>query len=238
MFDNLTQSADGLLVGLFAVSLVIFFLFGPHKVYEAIFGSLFGLGMYLLIHEMTFVSPDVTRTLIFGPWIVDNRGSLLLVSKIFTIVLFFISPVTIGMNVSGVVRGTLVFFIKLIVLSAFCVCFMAVLFSFLYGWESLFGQVALLPGSLVWNTYLQTSFLYTRIANYSHIILFLAFIFSFYKILFSHWVSSLMLAFWAVYIKWNEVFGKRNLDTMSHGGAESDGGDHDIHVEDNNHGHH
>ena len=88
---------------------MIFFLFGPHKVYEAIFGSLFGLGMYLLIHEMTFVSPDVTRTLIFGPWIVDNRGSLLLVSKIFTIVLFFISPVTIGMNVSGVVRGTFSF---------------------------------------------------------------------------------------------------------------------------------
>jgi hypothetical protein len=133
MFDNLTQSADGLLVGLFVVSLVIFFLFGPHKVYEAIFGSLFGLGIYLLIHEMTFVFPDITRTLLFGPWMVDNRGTLLLLAKIFTIVLFFVSPITIGMNVSGVVRGTLVFFIKLIFLSAFCVCFMVVLFSLLYG---------------------------------------------------------------------------------------------------------
>lgn len=238
MFDNLTQSADGLLVGLFVVSLVIFFLFGPHKVYEAIFGSLFGLGIYLLIHEMTFVFPDLTRTLLFGPWMVDNRGTLLLLAKIFTIVLFFVSPITIGMNVSGVVRGTLVFFIKLIFLSAFCVCFMVVLFSLLYGWESLFWQVALLPGTLIANSFLQTSFLYTRIAKYSHIIILLAFVFSFYKILFSHWVSSLMIAFGAVYMKWNEVFGKRNLDTISggHDASESDGG-HDIHI-DEHHPHH
>lgn len=239
MLDNLTQSADGVLVGLFVVSLVVFFLFGPHKVYESIFGSLFGLGMYLLIHEMTFVSPDTTRTLLFGQWIVDNRGTLLWFAKGATVILFFVSPVTIGINVSGVVRGTLVFFIKLIFLSAFCVCFMVVLFSFLYGWESLFWQVALLPGSPAWNPFLQTSFLYTHIRSYSHVIIFLAFIASFYKILFSHWVSSLMLAFWAVYVKWNEVFGKRNLDTISsghHDAAESETG-HDIHI-DEHHAHH
>lgn len=239
MLDNLTQSADGLLLGIFVVSLVVFFLFGPHKVYEAIFGALFGLGMYLLIHEMTFIYPDATYRLFLGPWIVDNRWSLLWVAKAFTILLFFVSPMTIGINVSGVVRGTLVFFLKLFFLSAFCVSFMVVLFSFLYGGDNLFGQVALLPGSLQENVFLQKSFLYTHIRTYSHVILLTAFIFSFYKIIFSHWISSIMLAFWAMYVKGNQVFGKKqNLDfSESHDVSELDH-DHHSQEDDHHHGHH
>ncbi len=95
MFDSLTNSADGLFVLLYVIALVVFFLFGPHKVYESIFGALIGIGAYLLFHEMTFVTPEVTRTLFLGNWIMENRGSLLFVSKILTIALFFITPMTL-----------------------------------------------------------------------------------------------------------------------------------------------
>jgi hypothetical protein len=88
--------------------------------------------MYLFIHEMTFVFPDVTRTLFFGQWMFDNRGALLWSAKVATLILFFLAPATIGINVSGVVRGTFIFFIKLMFLSTFFVCFAVVLFSFMY----------------------------------------------------------------------------------------------------------
>lgn len=94
---------------------------------------MFGLGAYLLISEMTYVYPDATRTLFMGTWLVDNREGLLWSAKILTIFVFILAPITIGLNVSGVVRGNFLYFLKLFFLSAVFVCFGVVLFSLLFG---------------------------------------------------------------------------------------------------------
>lgn len=164
------------------------------------------MGAYLLFHEMTFVSPEVTRTLFLGNWIVENRGSLLFVSKILTIALFFITPMTLGLNVSGVIRGTFWFFLKVLVLSAFFVCFGIVLFSMLYNTPGVFGQVNILPGAALEIPYLKTSILYTWMSDKAYTILILGFLLGFYKILFSHWVSRIVLFGGVVYMKGNQIF--------------------------------
>ncbi len=217
MFDSLTNSADGLFVLLYVIALVVFFLFWPHKVYESLFGAIVGMGAYLLFHEMTFVSPEVTRTLFLGNWIVENRGSLLFVSKILTIALFFITPMTLGLNVSGVIRGTFWFFLKVLVLSAFFVCFGIVLFSMLYNTPGVFGQVNILPGAALEIPYLKTSILYTWMSDKAYTILILGFLLGFYKILFSHWVSRIVLFGGVVYMKGNQIFWKKELDVMPEG---------------------
>lgn len=53
---------------------------------------------------MTFVYPEISRTVFLGNWIVENRGTLLWIAKFMALLLFFITPMTIGLNVSGVVR--------------------------------------------------------------------------------------------------------------------------------------
>lgn len=161
--------------------------------YESLFGALLGIGTYLLFHEMTFVSPEVTRTLFLGNWIVENRGSLLFTSKILSVALFFITPMTLGLNVSGVIRGTFWFFLKVLVLSAFFVCFGVVLFSMLYATQGVFGQVSILPGTALDIPYLKNSFLYTWISDKTYSLLIIGFILGFYKIIFSHWVSRIVL---------------------------------------------
>ena len=237
MFDSLTHSADGLFILFYVIALVVFFLFGPHKVYESIFGTLVGIGLYLLLHEMTFVSPEITRTFFFGNWIVENRGSLLFGAKILIIILFFITPMTLGLNVSWVIRGTFWFFFKVIILSAFFVCLGTVLFSMLYTTPGVFGQVNLLPGAALDIAYIKSSVIYAWIVNKSYLILIIAFILGAYKILFSHWVSHIVLFGWVVYMKGNQVFWKKALDVMpesivhtdDHGELSGDHGGHDDH---------
>lgn len=236
MFDSLTNSADGLFVLLYVIALVVFFLFGPHKVYESIFGALIGIGAYLLFHEMTFVTPEVTRTLFLGNWIMENRGSLLFVSKILTIALFFITPMTLWLNVAGVIRGTFWFFLKVLLLSAFFICFGVVLFSMLYGAPGVFGQVNIFPGNALDIPYLKNSFMYAWISNKSYTILILAFLLGFYKILFSHWVSRIVLFGGVVYLKGNQIFWKRELDVMPDVIGHSD--DHGWHEESSHDDHH
>ena len=239
MFDSLTNSADGLFILLYVIALVVFFLFGPHKVYESLFGSLLALGLYLLIHEMTFVTPEITRTFFFGNWIVENRGTLLLGAKILTLVLFFVTPMTLGLNVSGVVRGTFWFFLKVVVLSAFFICFGVVLFSMLYTTPGVFGQVNVFAGTALDIPYINTSIFYKWIADRAYIILFMGFLLGSYKILFSHWVSRIVLFGGVVYMKSNQMFGKRELDMMPDSLSHSDDhGDHDAgHDSHDGHGH-
>lgn len=214
MFDSLTNSADWLFILLFVISLVVFFLFWPHKVYESLFGCLIGLGLYLFIHEMTFIFPEITRSVFMGNWIVENRGTLLWISKFIALLLFFVTPMTLGLNVSGVVRGTFVFFLKTIVLSAFFICFGIVLFSLLSNGSWIFGEVTILPKPLKEVPYFQNSIAYLWIAERQFIILLIAFSLALYKILFSHWISRMMFIGWLLYAKSNDIFGKRNLDSI------------------------
>lgn len=237
MFDSLTNSADGLFILLYVIALVVFFLFGPHKVYESIFGSLLALGLYLLIHEMTFVSPEITRTFFFWNWIVENRGTLLLGSKILTLILFFVTPMTLGLNVSGVIRGTFWFFLKVVVLSAFFICFGAVLFSMLYTTPGVFGQVNVFAGTALDIPYIQSSVFYLWISDKAYIVLFIGFLLGSYKILFSHWVSRIVLFGGVVYMKSNQMFGKKELDIMPESLSEDHGGHDTWHDPHDEHGH-
>lgn len=95
MFDSLTNSADGLFIIFYIIALVLFFLVGPHKVYEGIFGSLIALGCYIFFYEITFVQPEITRTVFLGSWLIDHRGTLLWITKMLSFALLFVTPMTL-----------------------------------------------------------------------------------------------------------------------------------------------
>ena len=214
MFDSLTNSADGLFILLFIIALVVFFLFGPHKVYESLFWCLLWFGLYLLVHEMTFVFPELTRSVFLGDWFVENRGILLWVSKFIALLLFFVTPMTLWLNVSWVVRGTVWFFLKTILLSAVFICFGIVLFSLLSNGPWIFGEVSILPQPLRDIPYFQNSIVYPWITNKSLLIILIAFGLGLYKILFSHWLSRILLLGSMMYMKWGDMFRKKPLDMI------------------------
>lgn len=104
MFDIFTTSVDGLIILAYVIALVIFFLYGPHKVYEAFFGALLGFGCYLFLHQITFISPEYTRTLLFGNWLFEQRYFLLWWSHFMMIFLFFFAPISVGIHAGVMVR--------------------------------------------------------------------------------------------------------------------------------------
>ncbi|MEI6710824.1 MAG: hypothetical protein WCK88_00725 [bacterium] len=65
MFDFLANSVDGLIILSYIIALVVFFLYGPQKVYESLFGALLGLGLYLFLYQITITTPGITSTLFF-----------------------------------------------------------------------------------------------------------------------------------------------------------------------------
>jgi hypothetical protein len=85
----------------------------------------------------------------------------------------------------------------------------------MYGWNNLFGQVTLLPGAPLEIPFLQKSIIYIFIVNHAHIILFFSFLFAFYKILLSHWISTVFISLGLMYMKWSQVFGKKDFNPMS-----------------------
>jgi hypothetical protein len=242
MFDSLTSSADWLFAIFYIIALIIFFLAGPHKVYEWIFGSIIALGCYMFIHEMTFVSPELTRGLFLGNWIVENRWTLLWISKVLIVGLFFITPMTLGLNVAWVVRDTLWFFIKVIFLSAFFLSFGIVLFSILFSTQWALWAVTIFWGFSPDIPYIKNSIVYSWLTERSSIILLAWFALGFYKILFSHWISRIVLFWGIVYVKGNQIFGKKTFDAIPDGwvGDNDDHGGHDSHDShgDDHHGHH
>jgi hypothetical protein len=66
------------------------------------------------------------------------------------------------------------------------------------------------------------------------LVLLVAFVLAFYKIIFSHWVSRLLFIGGVMYMRSSEIFRKKNLDTVTP--IEIDYGEHgeDSHV--NEHG--
>lgn len=215
MFDSLTNSADGLFVLIYIITVVIFFLFGPHKIYESIFWALLGLWLYLLLHEMTFVYTEITRTMFIGNWLVDNRGTLLWLAKWSSLLLFFITPATLWLNVSGVVRGTFWFFLKTIILSVIFVLFGTALFSILSAGIWVFGEVAIIPNPLGSYLYFQNSQFFSWMSDKTIVILLAASMLSFYKIIFSHWISRMLLLGSLIYAKSHDMFKRKNYDSVA-----------------------
>ena len=115
---------------------------------------------------------------------------------------------------SGVVRGTFWFFFKTIVLSAFFVCFGVVLISLLSNRTGIFGDVTLIPQPLSQYVYFQNSQFFIWLTTKAEVVLLLSFLLAFYKIIFSHWISRMLLVGGLVYAKSNEMFARKNLDSI------------------------
>jgi hypothetical protein len=90
-------------------------------------------------------------------------------------------------------------------------------------------------------TFLQTPFftnarLYLWIMERAHLILAGGFLLSLYKILFSHWITKLSLLLGVIYVKWDEIFGKKTFNQSpiplagDDGEGHDDHGDHDAHT--------
>jgi hypothetical protein len=161
---------------------------------------------------------------------VDNRGTLLWLAKWSALILFFVTPATLWLNVSGVVRGTFWFFFKTIVLSAFFVCFGVVLFSLLSNSAGVFGDVTIMPRPLNEYAYFQNSAFFTWLSGRTVAIIFFSFLLAFYKIIFSHWISRMLVIGGMLYVKSNDMFTKKNLDSViSHDMSHDDGHGADEH---------
>ncbi len=238
MFDFLANSFDGLILLSYIIALVLFFLYGPQKVYESLFGALLGLGLYLFLYQITFVTPDITRTFFFWNWIMEKRDILLWATNCLTVFLFFFAPISVGIHAGGMIRWSLWFLLKILILSAFFVLFGVVLLS------SASGELAFMSQSPLYSqTFLQTPFftnarLYTWIMDRAYIIILIGSLLAFYKILLSHWVTKLTFLLGAIYMKWDEIFGKKTFDqwALPFGGDDianhddnSGGGDHSWH---------
>lgn len=212
MFDFLANSVDGIIILSYIIALVIFFLYGPQKVYESLFGALLGLGLYLFLYQITYITPDTTRALLFWSLVLERRDLLLWSVNCLTVFLFFFAPISVGIHAGGMIRGSLWFLFKILILSAFFVLFGVVLLSAASGRFAFMSQSPLFS-----QTFLQTSFftnarLYTWIIDRAYIIVLAGSFIAFYKILFSHWITKLTLLLGVLYTKWDEIFGKKTFD--------------------------
>lgn len=212
MFDFLANSVDGLIILSYIIALVLFFLYGPHKVYESFFGALLGFGCYMFLYQMTFVNPDFTQTLIFGNWIMEKRGILLLSSNAAMVFLFFFAPLSVGINSHGMVRGSLWFVSKILVLSACFIVFGVVILSLASGILPLMSESPLYSKTFLQTPFFTNARMYGWIMDRAYSIILIGFLFAFYKILLSHWLTKLTFLLGTLYVKWDEIFGKRNFD--------------------------
>lgn len=229
MFDFLANSVDGLIILAYIIALVVFFLYGPHKVYEAFFGALLGLGCYLFLYKLTFISPEFTRTLLFWNWLFDQRYFLLWWSHFLMIFLFFFAPISLGIHAGVMVRGSLWFLLKIVILSAFFVVFWVVILVLASGISPL-----MIEAPLYSKTFLQTPFftnarLYLWIMERAHLIILGGVLLSLYKILLSHWMTKLTFFLGALYVKWDEIFGKKTFEQWAIPSAGDDVWWHDDH---------
>lgn len=229
MFDFFSQSADGIIILSYVIALVLFFLYGPQKVYESFFGVLIGLGLYLFLFSVTYLSPETTRTIFFGSFLLEKRDFLLWCTNVITIFLFFFAPISMGIHAGGVIRWSLWFIFKILVLSAFFVLFGVVLVSAVSGRFIFMNQAPLFSQTIFQNPFFTSSYLYNWIIERAYWVVLVTFALAFYKIIFSHWVTKMGLLLGAMYVKWDEIFGKKTFDQgpLSLPGNDDQG--HDMH---------
>ncbi len=229
MFDFLANSVDGLILLSYIIALVVFFLYGPQKVYESLFWALLWLGLYLFLYQITYVTPDITRTLLFGSWILERRDFALWCAQCITIFLFFFAPISVGIHAGGMIRGSLWFLLKILVLSAFFVLFGVVLLSAVSGRFSFMSQSPLFSQTFLQIPFFTNARIYTWIIERAYIVVLAWSLLAFYKILFSHWITKLTFFLGALYVKWDEIFGKKTFDQSTMPFTGDDTSAHDDH---------
>lgn len=212
MFDIIATSVDGIIFLATLIAGIVFFLFGVHKVYEAIFAVLIMIWFYLLIYVLTFITPETTLFAPWGTWMIRERNVILLWINIMMVFLYFFTPFSIGLNVGWVVRGTFWYFLKLIFLSLFYVAFGVVISWFVTEWGVVFGQSPLWTSSYATTPFFTLAPIYQWLIRHSYSILFVAFLLGVYKILFSHWVWRIALFWSLLYVQGNRIFGKKDFD--------------------------
>ncbi len=229
MFDFFSQSADGVIILSYIMALVLFFLYGPQKVYESFFGALLGVWLYLFIFSITYITPDTTRAIFFGNLLLERRDMLLWCTNAMTLFLFFFAPMSMGIHAGWVIRWSLWFIFKILILSAFFVLFGVVLVSAVSGRFTFMNQAPLFSQTIFQNPFFTSSYLYNWIIERTYWIVLVTFTLAFYKIIFSHWVTKMGLLLGAMYVKWDEIFGKKTFDQgpISLSGDDTHG--HDIH---------
>jgi len=229
MFDFLANSVDGLIILSYLIALVLFFLYGPQKVYESLFGALLWLGIYLFLYQITYITPDITRTLIFWSWLLERRDVSLWIAQCLSVFLFFFAPISVGIHAGGMIRGSLWFLLKILVLSAFFVLFGVVLLSASSGRFAFMSQSPLFAQTFLQTPFFTNARIYTWIIGHSYIIICAGFLLAFYKILFSHWITKLTFFLGVLYVKWDEIFGKKRFDQSSTPFVGDDWVSHDEH---------
>lgn len=213
MFDFFANSIDGSIVLSYIIALVLFFLYGPQKVYESLFWALLGIGVYFFLYSITYGSPELTRTMYMWDFIVEKRDYLLWCTNVLTIFLYFFAPISMGIHAGGVVRGSLWFLFKIVVLSWFFVLFGVVLLSAVSGKFIFMNQSPLYSQALLQTAFFNQSNIYLWIIDRSYSILLVGFLLAFYKIIFSHWVTRIIFILGALYVQWDALFGKKIFDS-------------------------
>lgn len=212
MFDFLANSVDGLILLSYLIALVVFFLYGPQKVYESLFGALLWLGLYLFLYQITVITPGITSNIFFWNWILERRDTLLWSTNCLTIFLFFFAPISVGIHAGGMIRGSLWFLLKILVLSAFFVLFGVVLLSAASGRFAFMSQAPLFSQTFLQTPFFTNARIYTWIIERAYFIVMVGSLLAFYKILLSHWITKLTFFLGALYVKWDEIFGKKTFD--------------------------
>lgn len=230
MFDFFSQSVDGSIILACIIACVVFFLYGPQKVYESLFGALLWLGLSLFLQHITFITPDITRNVLFGESILERRETLLWLSHGLTIFLFFFAPISLWIHAGGVMRGSLWFLLKIGILSVFFVLFGVVLFWVVAGKFAFITQAPLFSQSIFQDPFFTNSLLYNWIVDRAYLIIFVGFMLAFYKIVLSHWMIQIGLLLAALYVKWDEIFGKKTFDYSPAVWAEESHSWHDEHA--------
>ncbi len=229
MFDFLANSVDGIILLSYIIALVVFFLYGPQKVYEWLFGALIGLGLSLFLYQILVITPGITSNTLFGNWILARRDMLLWWANCLTVFLFFFAPISVGIHAGGMIRGSLWFLLKILILSAFFVLFGVVLLSAASGRFSFMSQAPLFSQTFLQTPFFTNARLYTWIIDRAYLIMLVGSLLAFYKILFSHWITKLSFFLGALYVKWDEIFGKKTFDQWAIPFAGDDAAGHDDH---------
>lgn len=210
MIEEFTKTADPLIIVLYIISLILFFFFGPHKVYESVLWSIIAIGLYFLIHETTSTYSLTSQSFIWWNFLVENRLLLLRICKIWALTLLLATPITLWINVFWIRRNIYWYILKTIILSVFYILYLISIFIFLFPLAWILWEVSIFPKYIIENEFFTESLIYSFVYQNRIFILLLGYLICIYKVIFSHWMSSIFLIGWTMYYKWVQFFRKKD----------------------------
>ncbi len=210
MIEQFSKTADPLFIVLYIISLVLFFFFGPHKVYESVLWSIIAIGLYFLIQETTSTYSLTSQSFLWWEFLIENRLFLLRICKMWTFALLIATPITLWINVFWIRRNIYWYILKTIILSIFYILYLISIFIFLFPLEWILWEVSVFPKYIIENEFFTESHIYSFVYQNRIFILLLAYVICIYKVIFSHWMSSIFLIGWTMYYKWVQFFRKKD----------------------------